>query len=178
MSTQTRKAIRPSALAVALLAIYAPAQAADVDEVTEQSKPESTVSAGFGYITDDNQRFGQYTNLRDQGGYGLLDLNLVNRNDDTVTWITFDGRNLGLDNRELRFEHTRQGDWGYFLDFSQTPRYEPYTVNTAVTGIGTPNLTIPTASTAGSDVQLKTKREAIGLCDNMYLLYHFDLQVR
>lgn len=178
MSTQTRKAIRPSALAVALLAIYAPAQAADVDEVTEQSKPESTVSAGFGYITDDNQRFGQYTNLRDQGGYGLLDLNLVNRNDDTVTWITFDGRNLGLDNRELRFEHTRQGDWGYFLDFSQTPRYEPYTVNTAVTGIGTPNLTIPTASTAGSDVQLKTKREAIGLGANKYFLDHFDVQVR
>jgi hypothetical protein len=23
--------------------------------------------------------------------------------------------------------HERQGNWGYYIDYSQTPRYEPYT---------------------------------------------------
>ena len=111
--------IKRTAVATAVLAVLAslavqPARAAeDDDDIKQQSKPESSVEAGIGYVNQDNQRFGQYNGLKDKGAYGLLDVNVVNRDDATGTWLKFNGRNLGLDNRELRFEHNRQGDWGY-----------------------------------------------------------------
>ena len=147
-----------TAVAVALLAAFGPAQAAD-----EPTAPMSSVSVGLGYVDKDNAYFGQYNGLNEKGSYLLLDADIVKRNDATAGWLRFRGRNLGLDHRELRFEQEVQGNWDYFIDFSQTPRFEPYTVNTAITGIGTNNLTVPATSTAGPVVRLKTEREALGL---------------
>ncbi len=165
-----------SAIAAAMLAAYRPAGAAEVDEVTELSKPESSISVGANYLSHNNQRLGQYTGMRDEGTYGILDFNLLNRDDDTGTWFKIDGRNLGLDNRELRFEHTRQGDWGYFVEFSQTPRYSPYTVNTGLSGIGTINQAVGGEPTR--DVQLKTERKTTTLGFDKWLPAKFDFQVR
>jgi MtrB/PioB family decaheme-associated outer membrane protein len=167
-----------SSTAVAALTAIAPITSAEDDEVTELTKPSSTISVGLGAVSDDNSRFGQYTGLREKGGYGLVDIDYVNRADDTGTWVELTGRNLGLPNRDLRFEHTRQGDWGYFLEFSQTPRYEPYTANTAVQGIGTNNLTVPATATAGSPVQLKTEREMLGLGFDKIMKSGVDFQLR
>ena len=141
----------------ALLAAFGSAGAAEGDDITQLTQPESTISLGAAYVDSDGARFGQYTGMNESGGYGLLDADIAKRDDATGTWLKLTGRNLGLDNRELKLEHDRQGDWGYYLDFSQTPRYEPYTVNTAVTGIGSANLTIPTVATAGTDTQLDRK---------------------
>jgi MtrB/PioB family decaheme-associated outer membrane protein len=166
-------------MTAALLAVYAPAFAEESDEVTQLTKPSSTIGIGLGYLSKDAPRFGQYSGVRDQGTYGLVDVDIVKRNDDTGTWFKLKGRNLGLDDREMRISHERQGDWGYFLDFSQTPRYEPYTANTAVTGIGTSNLAIPAnAAPVEVPVQLKTKREAIGLGFSKQLGNGLDVQVR
>ena len=85
---------------------------------------------------------------------------------------------MALDNRQLRLEHSRQGNWGYFLEYSEIPRFEPYVVTTAVTGIGTPNLTIPTTPTTGVPVDLETKRKAVGLGFEKYLSANWDVQVR
>lgn len=167
-----------TAIAATWLTAFGSAGAAEGDDIAQHTKPESTVSAGVGYVDSDGARFGQYTGMHKSGGYGLFDLDIVKRDDATGTWFKLDGRNLGLDNRELKFEHSRQGDWGYSIDFSQTPRYEPYTVNTAVTGIGSANLTIPAVSTAGTPTQLKTKREAIGFGFSKVLPGNWDLQVR
>lgn len=168
-----------AAMTVALLAVYAPAFAEESDEVTQLTKPSSTIGLGLGYLSKDAPRFGQYSGVRDQGTYGLVDVDIVKRNDDTGTWFKLKGRNLGFDDREMRISHERQGDWGYFLDFSQTPRYEPYTANTAVTGIGTPNLAIPSNATPVEvPVQLKTKREAIGLGFTKQLGNGLDVQIR
>lgn len=167
-----------AALAAALLAAYGPALAQESDEVTQLITPASTLSVGIGHLSKDAPRFGQYSGVRDTGAYGLLDLDLVKRNDETGTWLKFTGRNLGLDNRELRISHERQGDWGYFLDYRETPRYEPYTVNTAVTGIGSANLVIPSnAAPVEVPVQLKTKRESIGLGFSKQLGSGFDVRV-
>lgn len=173
MNTLTCKAFPRSVLATALLAAFGAAQS---DEVSELSKPESTVSVGVGYISDDKERFGQYTGMRDERAYGLLDLDVVKRDDSTGTWILLDGRNLGLENRELRFEHRRQGDWGYFIDFSQTPRYSQYTVNTGLSGIGTPNQIVN--GEALRDVELKTERTATTVGFDKVLPAAFDVQVR
>ncbi len=181
MNTHARCTFQLTATAAALLAIFGSAMAAEAveaDNVSQLSKPESTISLGAGYVNRDGARFGQYIGTHKSGAYGLLDADIVMRNDATGTWLKFTGRSLGLDNRELRFEHNRQGDWGYYLDFSQTPRYEPFTVNTAVSGIGSANLRIPTVSTAGGPTQLKTEREAIGLGFTKWMMGGFDVQVR
>lgn len=162
----------------ALLAAFGSAGAAEGDDIAQLTKSESTVSLGAGNVNNDGARFGQYTGMNESGIYGLLDADIVKRDDTTGTWLKFTGRNLGLENRELKLEHNRQGDWGYYLDFSQMPRYEPYTVNTAVTGTGSANLTIPAAPTAGTPVQLKTQREAIGLGFNKWMAGGFDVQLR
>ena len=180
MTRQYRFGYPLSAMAAALLAAFGSAGAAEGDEVTELTKPSSSVRIGAGYVDEDNGRFGQYTGLNQKGGYGLLDADIVNRDDATGTWLRFEGRNLGLDHRELRFEQERQGNWGYFIDYSAIPRYEPYTVTTAVTGIGTANLAIPTTATTGSVVGLKTERDRVTVGFNKYLQgkWKFDVKFR
>lgn len=176
MNRHTRFAYPLTAIAAALLAAFGPVHAAD-DEATALTKPSSSVQFGLGYVDSDNGRFGQYTGLNEKDGYGLLDLDLVKRDDATGRWLKFRGRNLGLDNRELKFEHEIQGNWGYSIEFSQIPRFEPFTVNTAVTGIGTNNLTIPVAPTAGPATQLKTERDRITLGFNKYFPGNMDFKV-
>lgn len=165
-------------LTATLLAALGSANAAEGDDLARLTKLESTVSLGAGYADSDGARFDQYSEMNQSGSYGLLGADIVKRDDVSGTWLKLTGRNLGLDNRELKLEHGRQGDWGYYLDYSRTPRYEPYTANTPVTGIGSANLTIPTVSTAGMLTQLKTQREAIGLGFNKWMARGFDVQVR
>jgi MtrB/PioB family decaheme-associated outer membrane protein len=165
-----------SALAAAVLATFDTAVAAEVDEVTELTRPESTVSVGVGHVSKDNQRFGQYTGLNEDGAYGLLDVDFVQRDEATGTWLKLNGRNLGLDNRELRFEQNRQGDWGYFIDLSQIPRFDPYTVTTTLTGIGTTTQTVGGSPTA-QQYHLETERDIATLGFNKALSKHLDFQV-
>lgn len=178
MNMHARSAFSFVAAAAALLAVFGSAWAAEDDEIAQLTKPQSTMNFGAGYLFDDGPRFGQYNGIRDTGGYGLLDADIVKRDDATGTWFKFTGRNLGLENRQFRFEHQRQGDWGYFIDFSQTPRYEPYTATTGVTGIGNATLTVPAVPTAGSPTRLRTRREAVGLGFSKVLPGNWDLQVR
>jgi hypothetical protein len=103
----------------------------------------SEASVGIGYANDATRRFGEYNGIKENGAYGLLDFNWVKRNDETGTWTRIFGRDVGLDDRQLRFEQQRQGNWGYSIDYSRIPRFEPLTTTTAVGGIGTNNLVVP-----------------------------------
>ena len=159
----------------ALLAAAAPALADD-DEIKQLTKPESSARLGFGYLSDDDRRFGQYTGMKDQGGYLLLDLDYLKRDDATGTWTRFFGRNVGLDSRELRGEYEKQGNWRAFIDFSQIPRNEPVIVNTGLTGIGTARQTLN--GTALRDVELDTRRDRVGLGFDKQLMPGLDFQAR
>src|SRR5688572_25059283 len=137
---KTKNGHRLSAIATALITAFAPNAIAGLEDEldpAELTTPTSEVSAGLGYATDAARRFGQYNGIKDSGFYPLLDLDYRRRIDATGTWAIARGRNLGLDNRDLHAEYTRQGNWGAFVDFSQTPRYEPFTAITGLTGIGT-----------------------------------------
>jgi hypothetical protein len=112
--------------------------------------------------------------MRDSGGYGLLDAEIVKRNDDTGTWYTFTGRNLGLDTREMKGEILRQGNIGLSVEYSRIPRDNPYTFNTGLQGIGTTSLTVSGDPALGNafpftDVTLGTVRELtqFGLYKNL-----------
>lgn len=165
-----------TALAAVLIAVFNPAHAEEPVDITPLIKPTSTVSIGAGYVTDDNMRFGQYTGLQDQGTYGLLDVNVVKREDETGTWTRLYGRNLGLDHREVKFEQERQGNWGYFIEYSQTPRFEPLSINTTLTGIGTASQNI--TGTTKRPVTLETERDVTALGFTKSLGGGLDVQVR
>jgi hypothetical protein len=104
-----------------------------------------------------------------------LDLDLQYRIDETGTWIKLTGSSLGFDNREVRFEHERQGDWAYFVDFSQTPAAEPLNVSTGLTGIGA--VSQSTAGTGLRAVELETKREHMKLGFAKQLGRGFDVNI-
>jgi MtrB/PioB family decaheme-associated outer membrane protein len=166
-----------SIIAAALSCAFGPAAAQDADEVTRLTKPSSSVEVGIGAVSDDNQRFGQYSGLNEDGAYGLIDLSVVRRDDATGTWLRLTGRNLGFDNRELRFENERQGNWGYFIDYSQTPRFDPYTVTTTLAGVGTTTQTIAGNATA-QQYHLKTERDTLSVGFDKIISKSLGLQVR
>jgi MtrB/PioB family decaheme-associated outer membrane protein len=154
-----RDSFRLTTITAAVLTAISPALAAELDP----AKPVSEVRAGVGYATEDGRQFGQYNGINERGFYGLFDLDFLRRDDATGTWLHFFGRNIGLESRQLRFDHNRQGNWGYFIEFSQIPRYEPYTVTTGVGGIGSNNLIVPSTPTTGTSFDFKTRRDALGL---------------
>lgn len=147
------------------------------DLFKQLSKPKSTLSFGAGYLWNDNARFGQYNGLRHEGPYGIVNVDILKRNDNSGTWLKLLGRNLGFENRDVRLEHSKQGQWGYSIDYSQTPRYEPFTVNTAITGIGTTDPHLPTSLTSGDPAQLKTERQSIGFGYNKFMPSNLEFQM-
>lgn len=156
----TKNATLLTAMAAALAAAF-PAHSQEDEDLAPLVRPASIVEVGVGYVSDDNLRFGQYTGLHEEGMYPLLGVDIVRRYDRTGTWARVRGRNLGLDHRDIRLEHERQGDWRYFIDFSQTPRYSPYIVNTTLGGIdgGAQN----EVGEARRDVRLSTRRDALSV---------------
>ena len=94
MKAPARRFYPLSIIAAALSCAFGPAAAQDADEITQLTKPSSVVEIGIGAVSDDNQRFGQYTGLNEDGAYGLLDLSVVRRDEATGTWLRLTGRNL------------------------------------------------------------------------------------
>jgi hypothetical protein len=92
--------------------------------------------------------------------------------------VRFDGRNLGLDSRQLRFEVNRQGNWGYFAEYGRIPRVGQYTAISAVSGIGSSTLSVPATPTAGVPFDLKTRRDVLGLGFDKILWGSWEFNVR
>lgn len=158
---------RLTAIAAALLLVAQPAAAQDAEARANEVRrdlatPDSRVEVGVGFLSGEHRRFGEYTGLTENGGYGLVDLDLAQRDEASGTWRKLRGRKLGLDSRELRFEHERQGDWAYFLEFSQLPRNEPLVVNTGLQGSGSAGQTV-SATAAKRDLDLKMDHDIYAL---------------
>ena len=158
--------MRQRQLAVLVAALFASlpplSLAQEAGEMATLTKPQRSAELGIGYVSDDNARFGQYNGLNEKGAYGLLDIELNSRAEATGTWFRLQGRNLGLESRELRLDYERQGDWGLSLEFSQTPRYSPYTVNTTLTGVTSSKISASSAS-AGAGPKADSTAAAIAV---------------
>lgn len=142
--------------------------------IVQPAKPASWVSLGLGGISGDSRErtlFGQYNGLRNSGGYFLLDADVNKHDAETGVWTTFQGRNLGLDDRELRFTQKKQGDWKYSAEYSELVRNYPRTINTGLQGAGTitPTVTLLAAPGTGSDLNLKTTRKSVTLAAEKWL---------
>jgi MtrB/PioB family decaheme-associated outer membrane protein len=164
-------------IAVAMAAATAQAQIIDREVSDSMHVDANALGVGLGYSANDGPRFGEYNGINQKGGYGILDFNVVTRNDETGTWSRVFGRNLGLADPQLRAEQSKQGDWGYTIDYSRIPRFDPLTPVTAVTGIGTNNLTVPTTLTAGSPLPISTTRNALGLGVEKFIYGNWDVQL-
>jgi len=155
MSEKSRHFFRMTPLAAALLAVYGP--------VLAQST-EGSLSVGAGTWSNDRPQTGVYDGMRDSGGYGLFDLDVVKRDEATGTWLGLKGRNLGLDIREIKADWLRQGNIGVSLDYNRIVRDNPYVFNTGLVGIGTTTQLVPSPGIVpgtGSDVELKTTRDRL-----------------
>jgi MtrB/PioB family decaheme-associated outer membrane protein len=174
MSARSGVELRLTAIA-AVLAVSGAVWADERDdEIAKLTRPESEVELGVGYADDANTRFGQYNGMVKDRLYLLFDARFQRRDDATGTWTNITGRNLGLESRELRFDQSRQGDWGYFVDFSQTPRYSPYTPVTGLTGYDSTSQTVN--GQAPNPLELKTERRALAAGVDKWVNSNWDVR--
>lgn len=173
--------LRLSVLASSLVLAFGSSASFAADELTQLTQPENEVSLGVASVNKDNQRFGMYNGLKDKDAYGLVDVAISRRDNETGTWLTINGRNLGIsDSREMRLDYSRQGQWGGYFDYSETPRFSQYTVNTRVSGIGTTS-----QGTGGAflnptvqSIQLDTLRKTVQAGGSMSLGQGITLQIK
>lgn len=173
------QAIKLTAIAAALLAVYGPVHAED-DEVKALTKPDSSISVGVGHWSEDRPHQGIFDGMRDAGGYGLLDADVVKRDDASGTWYTFSARNLGLENRELSAEYLRQGNIGASIEYSRTLRDNPHLFLTGLQGIGTTTQVVNGTSGNRSplrEVELGTARDSTKLSFYKNLVPGLDFNV-
>jgi MtrB/PioB family decaheme-associated outer membrane protein len=197
MSKNTMKQFKLLPVAAAIVLVYSNAYAEGLTEVQALTTPESSVSVGAGSLNSgaDAKRFSQYTGLNKNASV-LLDVEMNKRDDATGVWTILNGRNLGLDTRELNFSQSKQGDWKYKIDYNEIVRNDPYIINTGMTGVGTTTPTINLIATptmpaawatanglatsngvAGSDVELQLKRTAIGLSGDKWISPELQVEV-
>lgn len=182
--------------AIGLTAAFGSAHA-EGDEVAALINPESSISVGLGMASGDKADrafFGQYNGFRQQKNQLQLDIDYLKRDNATGTWTSFQGNNLGNENRDFGFSQQKQGEWEYRFEYGELVRNYSNTLNTAMQGIGTANLLItslgaPVAGAAtnaaglaaaqgsGNNVDLKTTRKSLGLEVSKWLTSSVLLEV-
>ena len=175
MSTQS--IFRPTILAIALAAAFPAASAWADDEISELTSPNTAEAAiNLPYTDKINPLYRQYDGVNNAGINANADLDYVRRKD--AEWFRINARNLGLRTQEMGISYEKQGDWAISLDYDQIPRYSPYQVSTAVSGVGSTRIVQPnianTAAAANNanlyDVTLKTEREITTLAASKFLM--------
>lgn len=166
MKTSKQKiVVGQTILALAVLAAIGHAQGQTADVVKDLTNPESSITIGAAGVSGDSQdraQFGMFNGMRKDSGYLLFDIDYLTRDNATGTWTTLRGRNLGLDNRELRGGMQKQGDWKVFGEYNEITRRSPFTVNTAMQNAGsTTPVVVPIAVPGtGNDLDFKLQRKA------------------
>lgn len=166
MKSQKNTACRMSTLTAALMAVHGGQAFAEDADLSQWIKPEMSVSVGAGFQDNDRPQLGMFDGRRDNDVKLLLDADIKHRDDATGTWNELMISNFGLDNRELEFRHSRQGDYGVSFEYSRIPRETPYTVNTSLQTAGetqAARLTVPGAGTRNLELGTHRDRYTLGL---------------
>ena len=162
MKSHKNPAFEISTLTATLMLVYGgQALAEDEADLSQLITPDSTVSVGAGFQDRDRPQLGIYDGRRNDGANLMLDANINKRDDATGTWNQLKATNLGLDNRELEFRHSRQGDYGVSFEYNRISRESPLTFNTGLSGIGTvtQKVNVFAPGTAPQNVQFETHRD-------------------
>ena len=129
---------------------------------------ENTVDFGLEYGSGsqaDRARFGMFNGLRKHDLNGLFDFNWTQKDSNAGRWLILEGRNLGLDNRELNATWRGLGDFRLKGEYNEITRHDPRTINTSLQGIGTTTQTVTRLPVigGGTDQNLELKRQALTL---------------
>ena len=161
----------------AFLSLLAFASNAEDTDLTDLTRPKSTIEAGVGGVSDSNWKFGQYNGLNNSGAFGIGNFDIqgggaYNSNDATRWRVT--GSNIGLENRNFTGEYKDQGKFKLNFGYDELPMYRNNSYQTPYQGIGGANLTLPgnwkplsNTQKLGNDlpdfhtVDIGTKREKI-----------------
>src|SRR6185295_15542251 len=180
IATQVTRVSRPlAAIAAALLCGAALAQ--EIQNTAAYTSPDNSVSIGAGAASGehgDRTRFGLFNGMREHSGSLLFDFNYSNRDADAGRWMIFEGRNIGLDNRELGLTYRNLGDFKLKVDYGEITRHDPRIINTSLQGAGTTTPTVSLLATPGTgqELNLELKRKAIGF--ELQKMYgNFQLEV-
>lgn len=169
---------RLTAVAAAMLAAYGSAFAED--DIKQLTEPDSSISVGAGYWSNDRPQQGIFDGMRDDHGYALIDADVVKRDDATGTWFKFKGDSLGLESRKISVEVQQQGNMGGFVNYSRIPRESPLEIRSGIRGVGSERITV---SGSGAnvlpfhDVDLATYRDLIHVGFSKNLLKDVDLKL-
>ncbi|NMF96288.1 MtrB/PioB family decaheme-associated outer membrane protein [Aromatoleum toluolicum] len=170
---------RLTAVAAAMLAAYGSAFAED-DDIKQLTKPDSSISVGAGYWSNDRPQQGVFDGMRDDHGYALIDADVVKRDDATGTWFKFKGDSLGLESRKISVEVQQQGNMGGFVNYSRIPRESPVEIRSGIRGVGSERMTISGAGANAlpfHDVDLATYRDLIHVGFSKNLLKDVDVKL-
>jgi MtrB/PioB family decaheme-associated outer membrane protein len=175
--TTMNKQFGQKAMVLAIAAAFGPAVSAEeisLDAAAEYTQPSSSVSMGVGAAsgdTKDRAIWGQYNGLREHDFTGLLDIDLVKRDEATGTWILLNGKDLGLDNRELSATYEKQGNWKATGSYNELTHHEFRTINTADGGVGSTNPSVVRLATpgTGNNMDFQLKRKGLGLGGEVWL---------
>lgn len=132
-----------------------------------------SVEVGAGRVSDSSAKFGEYNGLDEKGGYPIGGAAASHRDDGGIYWNAR-ASELGLDTRSAAFELGRQGAYGFFLDYAESPHVISHDAQTPFLGSGSASLTLPagypasttTAMPLGTTLQtvdIATKRKRFGV---------------
>lgn len=163
-STDYRRLSKRTVISAALLLAFGQACADDA-LIAEYAKPTSEVSIGIGKWSDPRPQRGMFDGMRQDDAFGMLDVDLIKRNDASGTWLTLGGH-LGIDDPAVSLGYESQGNFKALLNYRELTRDNPNTVHSAVQGLGgtvavTPAPAANTAALPGIDVS--TRRKSWGL---------------
>jgi MtrB/PioB family decaheme-associated outer membrane protein len=136
-----------AALGAASLCAGRDAMAADPSQWTCETCPfetgtTGTVDAGVGYVTEDSQKFGDYTGLGQKGAFAIAGATLRHRGADGY-YADFVATDLGLDVRSIQADGGREGRWAYRLGYSEIPHNITDGASSPFIGNGGSVLTLP-----------------------------------
>jgi hypothetical protein len=105
---------------------------------------DNYVELGVGNNTQPGYRFGQFSGLKDKGGFPIAGFNWLSRDssNDARYWHVF-GSTLGLDSRKLQAEGGVQGSWNASINYDQLSKSLTSPTYFIHGGLGTSSLTLP-----------------------------------
>jgi len=164
---------RPTLIAVSVSLAFPLLAFAEDDDLESLLNPNvSEISLKLQQVDKVNPLYRQYYGLNHQGLNGSVDINFVQRSEDG-RWLKFQARDLGLSTQEFQAVAEQQGDWALKLGYDQLPHYSPFKVNTAVKGVGSNSLTLPSTpwgvGAGYSEYDLKTERTATSIAASKFI---------
>lgn len=105
---------------------------------------DNYVELGVGTNTQRGYRFGQFSGLKDKGGFPIAGFNWLSRdaNNDAQYWHVFSST-LGLDSRKFQADGGVQGLWNASFSYDQLSKALTSPTYFIHDGLGTSNLTLP-----------------------------------